>query len=85
MCIRDSNLPFTNRRLLRGAAGAAVGGHGDVVGDAQLRRVQLQGADDGRRVAQRPGMDEAAQPPPDNDAARGHDLRAGVDLSLIHI
>ncbi len=75
------DLSVTNGRLLRdGSWPAVVGGYGDLIGDSQLRRIQIQRANDRGRVATCPGMNQAAKPPPDNHIAGGDDLRPGVHI-----
>ncbi len=50
-------------------------------GDTQLRRAEVQRADDCRRVAAGPSVNQPAQPTPHNHVARGDDLRAGVHIT----
>jgi hypothetical protein len=54
---------------------------GDVVGDAELRRGQVQRADDGALISQGPGVHHAVQFSPDNDMTTSDNLRPGVDVA----
>src|SRR5690606_17493638 len=52
--------------------------------DAQLRRHQAEGTDDGTRIAIDPGVDRPADRPPDDDVTGGIDLGPGVDVTHDH-